>query len=259
MSLAFVNRSVDIFGSFFRSGLSYFTISCIFLLSVFSDSPAQVNKSISADILYNYFNAVYGLDQNLVNGSKYYKSNESVSGNEFFMDAKSSRGKITVNGINYPDVFLKYDLVNQDIILEYDFPAGGKMQIIIDNEKITEFEILGKTFMRYHFPSTGDQFFQTIFAADMVCLIHWTKQRIPTSSSIEYAYQYSEENRKTYLLREDQLYRFTGGKSFLKLFPETKDEIKKYIKRYKLELRNISDNDLVRLLEYCSDSGSNTP
>ncbi|HJX70596.1 MAG TPA: hypothetical protein VJ346_01550 [Bacteroidales bacterium] len=250
---------VSIFvGNYLKTNLSYL-ISGIFLLFILSDSRGQTNKSLAADILYSHFNTLYKLDQNLINGVKYYKSPESVSGSEFFLDEKSSSGNITVNGIKYQNVLLKYDLINQDVILEYDFPLGGKMQIIIDDEKITEFGIFEKTFKKYHFPSAGDRFFQTITAGNIVCLIYWSKMRIPTSSSLQYAYLYSEENRKTYLLMENQLCQFTGQGSFLKLFPGHEDEVRRYIKNHNLEMRNISDENLVRLLEYCDDLVSNVP
>ena len=245
-------------GNYIRYGLIYSTITVIFLFLIIPDSSGQINKSVAADFLYNYFNTLYRLDQNLVNGVKYYKSPEPVSGNEFFLDEKSSPGEITVNGIVYPDVFLKYDLVKQDVILEYDYPPGGKMQIIIDREKITEFIIFGKTFKKLNFPSTGDRFYQIITAGNLVCLIYWTKMLIPTSSSMQYTYIYSEENRKTYLLTENQLCQFTGQKSFLGLFSDHKEEIRKFMKRRGLEIRYITDKDLFRLLEYCDDLNSNS-
>src|SRR4030043_225270 len=101
-------------GNYLRTNLSYL-ISGIFLLFIFSDSRGQVNKSLAADILYSHFNTLYKLDQNLINGVKYYKSHEAVSGSEFFLDEKSSSGNITVNGIKYQNVLLKYDLINQDV------------------------------------------------------------------------------------------------------------------------------------------------
>jgi hypothetical protein len=244
-------------GSYIRFSFSYLIIFAVFLFVYFPDSRGQYGKSLAADILYKNFNTLYGLDQNLINGVKFYKSPEAVSGNEFFLDDKSSSGQITVNGISYPNVFLKYDLVEQNVILEYDYPPGGKMQIIIDKEKISEFEIFERTFKKYRFPSTGEHFFQILTAGDLVCLIYWTKIRVPSTSSMQYAYLYSEENRKTYLLIGNQLFQFAGQRSFLKLFPEHKDEIKKFIKRHQLEIRNISDDDLVWLLEHCYGLSSN--
>ncbi len=243
-------------GSFARFSFLYLIISVVFLFTYFPDSRGQHTKSLAADILYKYFNTLYGLDQNLINGVKFYKSPEAVSGNEFFLNDKPSPGRITVNGIMYPNVFLKYDLVKQDVILEYNYPSGGKMQIIIDKEKITEFEIFNKTFKKYYFPSTGELFFQTLTAGDLVCLIYWQKILVPSTSSLQYVYIYSEEYRKTYLLFENKLCKFAGQRSFLKLFPEYGDEIKKFIKRHQLEIRNISDDDLVRLLEYCNGLSS---
>ena len=219
----------------------------------------QTKSSIGSDFLYNHFHTLYKLDQNLVNGTKYYKPRETVSGNEFFMDKKASRGEIILNGITYSNVFLKYDIVNQDVILEYDFPSGGKMQIIIEDEKISDFEIFERTFRKLNFPLTGKQFFQVINAGNLVCLIHWRKILIPVGSSLQYTYQYSEEKRKTYLLREDQLFQFGGQRSFSKLFPGFKKEIRQYLRRYNLEIRNISDTDLTGLIEYCSSLNTDNP
>ena len=240
-----------------KTSLLFILVSFMAFLFAVSDSYGQAKNPLAADMLYNYFNTLYKLDQNLINGIKYYKPREAISGNEFFLEEKSSRGKITVNGKEYANVFLKYDIVNQDVILEYDYPPGGKLQIVIDDEKVSEFEIFDKTFRKYYFPVTGSQFFQTISAGNQVCLIHWKKILIPNGSSLQYTYKYSEEKKKTYLLRQDQLFQFGGQKSFLKLFPEFRNEIKQYLTRYNLDLRNISDKNLAGLLGFCNDLSSN--
>ncbi len=237
----------------------FILVSVTVLLFFFANAGGQSNISITTDLLYNHFDALYKLDQNLINGIKYYKSRETISGTEFFLDNKASHGKITVNGKVYSDVFLKYDLINQDIILEYKYPPGGELQIIIDDDKVTEFEIFDKTFRKHDFQSTGKRFFQIIDAGDLVCLIHWKKILLPVGSSLQYTYQYSEEKKRTYLLMKDQLYQFGGQKSFLKLFPGFKSEIKQYLNRYNLEIRNISDEKMIRLLEFCNDLCSANP
>lgn len=261
ISLNMENRNLS---GFFNQGqritcLSFILVSVVVLLLSGSDSLGQTKSNISADILYSYFNTLYKLDQDLINGVKYYKPKESVSGTGFFLDDMASRGKITVNGKEYTNVFLKYDIVNQNVILEYDYPPGGKLQIIIDDEKVSDFEIFDKTFKKYDFPSTGSQFFQTISDGHLVCLISWRKILIPVGSSLQYTYQYSEEKKKTYLLRDDQLIQFGGQRSFLKLFPDFKKEIKQYIMRHHMEISTISDNQMAGLLEYCSGLSSSEP
>jgi hypothetical protein len=255
--MKYVIRCCLLIHHYLKTGFLLLLVSGIVILLDEENSLGQAHHSIAADILYNYFNARYKLDQNLINGVKYYKPHEAVSGNEFLLDDKSSRGSITVNGKKYENVFLKYDIFNQNVILEYDYPPGGKLQIIIDNEKITEFEIFEKRFRKYYFPSTGNQFFQILSAGNLVCLVYWIKIKVPAGSSLDYAYQYSEEKKKNYLLVENELHQFGGQKSFLKLFPDLKDEIKKYIKRHDLEIRNISDKDLIGLFKYCHDLASN--
>ncbi len=252
LSLKIINYCGFSINKHIRTCLLFFLASGMILVFTAANSRGQSNSRIAVDILYNYFQSLYKLDQNLINGFKYYKPHEAVSGNEFFLEDKSSRGKITVNGKKYENVFLKFNIVTQDVILEYDYPPGGKLQIIIDDDKVSEFEIFERTFRKYEFPSTGEQFFQTISAGDLVCLIYWNKILVPIGSSLQYAYQFSEEKRKTYLLMEDQLYQFYGQKSFLKLFPDYKKEIKEYLSRYGWEIKNISDANLTRLLEFCN-------
>ena len=228
-------------------------VFCAVCFAGISTVQGQTQKLLAADFLYNRVNKLYRLDQNLVNGVKYYKSLEPVLGNEFFMDEKSLPGKITVNNVTYDHIFLKYDLVNQNVILDYDYPQGGRMQIIIDNDKISKFEILDKTFIKYDFPATGKKFFQTIRTGQITCLVYYKKEMYPTESSLQYVYRYSDEKRKFYLLRDGNLYQFTGQISFMKLFPGKRDEIRKYIRRYNLQLRIISEKDLVKLLEFCNN------
>lgn len=233
--------------------MSLMILICVVYFPGISTVFGQTGRSLEADILYNGLSRLYRLDQNLVNGVKYYRSLEPVLGNEFFMDEKSLPGKITVNNVTYDHVLLKYDLVNQHVILDYDYPQGGRMQIIIDNKKISKFEILDKKFIKYDFPATGKKFFQTIQAGQITCLVYHKKEMYPTESSLQYVYRYSDEKRKFYLLRDGNPYQFTGLNSFLKLFPENRNEIRKYIRRYNLQLRIISEKDLISLLEFCNN------
>ena len=116
----------------------------------------------------------------------------------------------------YQDIYLKYDIYNQDMILQYSPFAGGTDQIYLKNEFIHEFKIDGKLFRKYSFPETGTRFYQVVTSGKTYCLYYWKKElNFSTLSS----YNFSPQKKESYIVKNSILYRFKSKKQFRKLFP----------------------------------------
>jgi hypothetical protein len=200
------------------------------------------------------FNSVYNLDGHLINGRKYYNRYSNAPGHPFFMDDQFIKGKILVNGLQYDNALIKFDIVSHEIVLQFSYLHGGNNQVILNNENVSEFELGGKLFKKFPLPGRGNAFLQVVAEDKIGCLYYWRKQLISQRYSLENPYMYSDQESKSYLLINKQLIEYKGKKSFIKIFPrELHQDIKRYFKTNNIRLNSASDNTMKQLIGFCSE------
>ena len=203
---------------------------------------------------YRFYDRLYGLDQNLINGIRYKPDFPGSEGHPFLDDLRISTGVLTINHHRYEDVRLGYNIYSQSVILEYLNFAGAPEQIVLHNDFLSEFELKQKKFKKLSFEKTGTSFFQVIEGGDLRCLYQWSKIIYRSTTSVNNFYVFSEPRRKSYLWKDGQLYGFNSKKSFIKIF-ETKyqKQIKQFFKMRQIQLKLISDHQMQELLRYCDE------
>ena len=233
------------------SGAKLFVFTFTLLSFLFKVYAQTINSEV-IDQFDTYFKKTIGLDQNLINGYQFIVQNPNSEGHPYFNEDKFFQGRIIVNNIEYTDVFLKYDIYSQRIILKYKYSFGGENQIILHNETISEFEIDEKLFRRIYYPETGIQFFQIVADNDLLYLLQWKKQL--DYSPLDSYYKYSDHKKKSYLVINNRLLRFYGNWSFIKLFPKSQQTlIKQYIKKNKIKLNKATDRTIANLIRFCGE------
>jgi hypothetical protein len=175
----------------------------------------------------------YGPDQHLVNGIEYINLHIRTTGHKFLDEDEFYKGRVVIDGKDYKDVFLKYDIFNQQVLLLIDHHLGGNKQLILNNLRIDEFEINGRIFHKYTFPNSGTLFYQVIGNKKMACLYHFKKQEIPRAID-----QYS-------------------NRSFIRIFPDRQSEIKSFIRLHKFQVKKLNDAQMQQLIIYCNSLTQN--
>ena len=151
----------------------YHTILIFFLITCFSDS-LFAQKPGNTDAVFNewkkFFDQSYGPDFELVNGVKYVYTFFNPSDHPFLGEDRFYTGSAVINGCQFPDLKIKYDIWIQRIVLNHTFYSDEKEQIVLNNEFIDAFEFDDKLFRKYSFPETGTKFLQVIESSDKVSL-----------------------------------------------------------------------------------------
>ncbi len=194
----------------------------------------------------------YGPDQNLVCGLRYIHSHTSYEGHKFFAEDTFVKGKLFLEKGIYPDVFLKYDLYGQQLILKIIDHGDYYDEIIVTDSRLKGFELEERTFRKLYFPETDSLIFQVIGQGDPVCLYHWEKETILNSLDPAHFFNFSKMKRKSYVVTNSSLQRFKGARSFSKSFPDHKTLVMKYIRKEKIRLSRAEDNEMQGLINYCS-------
>jgi len=197
-----------------------------------------------------YFDLSYGPDYNLINGIKYFYLYSDIEGHPFLGENRFYTGSLVIADREYRDVYLKYDLYNQNMILQYNPFSGGIDQILLKNEDIHEFKIDGKLFRKYSFPETGTRFYQVVTSGKIYCLYYWEK--ILNYSTLS-SYYFTPQKKVSYIVKNGKPYRFKNKRQFRKLFPvQHQKEIKQFIRKNKIRLKNESDDSMRRLFVFCN-------
>lgn len=202
--------------------------------------------------LETFFQEQYGPDQFLVNGVRYYNTHTGCTGHKFFGNNEYTRGKLILENKKYHDVFLKYNLYDQQLILQHLYKRQIYYEIILSNSRIREFELEEKLFRKCYFPCTDTLFFQVLEEGDLACYYHWSKVLIPTKTETYWQGEFSGQKRTSYLLKQSTLYEFKGARSFARVFGEDKSLVLKYIRKRKIRIKKTEDAEMMNLIRECN-------
>lgn len=200
----------------------------------------------------DHFEKAIGPDENLINGIKLLSRYKQIKGHEFLGSNEFVSGSLVLNNKTYADVSIKYDIVNQNIVLRYTTSLQGLNYIVLHSSFITEFELDNKHFEKLYFPKTDTQFFQIVTNNSIKCLYFWNKTLEINPQSVQNYFEYSDQSKKTYLVIDNELKHYSGKISFINLFPKDLHKpIKKYINSHRIEIKNAPDESIIKLIEFC--------
>ena len=95
-------------------------VATIILISIWIQ-PVSGQQVQGADNQFSYTDLVkqsYGYDQNLINGVLYYNRYVRCKGLPYLIGNDFVDGELTIQGKNYQDVKIRYDILSQCVYLE---------------------------------------------------------------------------------------------------------------------------------------------
>ncbi len=224
----------------------------VLLIFVFSELISQN----TLEEVYNQTAKVYGIDDVLVNGSKYRSLHPVASGNPFFTDGTFSEGDISLKGRDFKVVFLKFDIEQQKVILKV-FPDSANFKVIVlNNNYINNFTLQGKYFVNISSllkTNSVSGFYELVYHGSFVFGRSYKKEFVANYSNNYPNGKYSKIKKASFVFREDGKHRIKKNKDLYYLFPQKKDLIKRFIKDNKIKLRKASNHKLNILMQYCDE------
>ncbi|MBW3467142.1 hypothetical protein [Arthrospiribacter ruber] len=115
-----------------KSLFFYFLAFLIYAPSVYSQGDFAYQQPYRENIL---------LDQEIVSGGYYVDPSKNIEGHPYFEYRSFELGQITINGLQYKDVPLLYDIWNDELLT---FQPVYKKKILIRADKIDEFQLANK-------------------------------------------------------------------------------------------------------------------
>lgn len=228
----------------------------VFVLCLCTDIFAQEHAGkIDADLqsVLKQADTLMGVDDELVNGKIYIQKYLLAEGHPFFLTSEWQKGSVTVNGKDHEDLFLKYNIYTDELILRADKMNGGTSVISLNNEFIESFQLESKYFLNaMSFDVRGIQtdFVELLYEGSFVFFVSYTKY-FNNDYNIKTPYgSYGKTNTSYFLLQQGKLYEISSKAALLNYFKSGKKQIKKYMKKHKIKYAKASDEQLHDLMAF---------
>jgi hypothetical protein len=228
----------------FNASKALYIVTLVFLLFL---APARGQQSADGSqpeypVLVDL---AYGQDQELVNGMQYYNHHPRSNGNPYLLEGFVHQGSVSIRGVVYINIWLRYDIYAQQVEVEYRTLNGAGNQVVLVGDRVDEFQIGEYLFQNLSFNGTQEQFYQVIGSERMVCYISWEKKLIPVSGDTRFIEKFTLPKRKYLLDLDGEISKFQNKKDFVKLFPPAmKKEMKKLIRLNNMQFRIVTPEQL---------------
>jgi len=183
-------------------------------------------------------------DQLLYSGVEWHPAMQMAAGNEFFLTSEALSGTVTIDGITFKDVRMKYDIFNDGIIVLWK--TGSP--IIIDSKKVDEFTViyngLPRRFVNLRETYPGIRgFAEIMYQGTSSVLARHIKVVLKNPAGANYA-EFREET-KYYLVLNGICSQVRNRSSFLDLMGEYEIPVRKFIRQKNLYLSNNSPQGFI--------------
>ncbi len=206
-------------------------------------------RSATAKLTEMVFDALRP-DQQLVNGVQYVNRYQRCLGHPYFGDTRLQQGSIILSGRIYEGLKMNYDLVSQDLELEYSGSSGMTNRIIVVNDFVEEFTLGSYQFRKMAVGDSVERYYQVVSAPGFTCYIYWYKKLIPLADNINYLNECTDADRIFWLDREGRIDGFHNRKGYLSVFPDaSRKAIRKMMSRLQFRMNRATPEELVRMLE----------
>ena len=229
-------------------------LSLFFLCLPFA-IKAQPTSGDALKKQYEQYNQMYGLNDLLVNGVLYINLHYNATGYPFMGENTFRRGSVMVKDENFSPVELKYDIVDQQLVLKVINSFGGESHIILRRNFVHQFTLEGGYLFEW---IDNDQlhpsFYQVIGEKGFRWLAKYTKYlEIPQGTQANHR-EYTRAYRKYYFERDGKIFDIRNRRAIKKLFPDKKKELKKYFRAHRKSFSDISNEDFNNLLNILKDA-----
>lgn len=199
---------------------------------------------------------MYGPDPMLINGKVYnYFPGSGVKGHQYLNQKEFQLGSLVIRGTEYKDVLLNYDLLNQEIILQYTDLQGSNRLLIVSKAWLEEINIEGETFSLRKTPDNRQLIAQTLNQGQIQLHVHWTKRLIADINLVSKQYVFESKKQNFFLTTKDTFQEYTSTKDLLQLFSDQDKEIvKQFMKQHKMKPKTNSILQLTELLDFCNQT-----
>jgi len=218
-----------------------------FMLLLFVSCAGTLSSQDTAAVL----DRVYGLDQTLCNGKKYlYAPPPGTRGHQYLLTSFYTPGSVTIKGKCYQDVMLNYDILNQQLLLQYANDVNPFNVIEVSKAWLSGFS-LGRLNFELLIFGKDTCFYQVLGAGQVKILYFWRKILNLDLVIGSYVFNFTPAIKDSYILKDGKLRPFRNKRTLVAIFdPARRQEIKSYIRKHKIKVKKATDETMAELITF---------
>jgi len=234
-----------------------FTFLMMFGLIVFGQAQ---ETSVRVENLYSHTEKIYSTDDLLVNGQVYIPARPRAKGSPYFGENQFSNGMVIIKGRQFDGLLLKYNLVDQRLILRAALESGKYITILLNSNLIDNFTINGRRFInaeRYFNDLETYGFYAHVYSGNFLFLIKYEKEFKAVYDNEKPHGSYTKMHSEYYIYNDGSLENITKKKALLNYFPLHKKEIKSFMRKFKIRYKKAGVVKLNQLMKHCDTISEN--
>jgi hypothetical protein len=180
----------------------------------------------------------------IYNGVQHYPYSPSIDGIAYFQADEWKKGSVIFSDILYEEIFMKYDLVTDQLIVTPNYDGGLFMALY--SPRVKEFTFGGNRFVRLTRESTdgelSDGFYQ-VLSSGKVTAIARTQKYIEEKVDITGISRWFEMKTRYYMLKDGKYKLIRSKNDLTGLLKEHRREVNQALSNLKLKYRkNVQQN-----------------
>lgn len=216
--------------------------------------PSKSDNDFAFDAALKIYEKSILRNSHLFNGVEYVDHYRGVRGHQFYKSIDWEEGSIRYQNQLYDSVEMKYDIVNDLVIIGHFNENGVFSAIELITEKVDAFWFFNEKFIRvkssFNMQGKLDEgFYKVIHEGDNLTLGRYKKNKEAVVNTNDRYDEFDQKNRY-YVIVNGQVHPIGKKKSLINALPDKGKEIKAFIKKYKIKLKDNKEVELDRVMTY---------
>jgi len=182
----------------------------------------------------------------IYNGIQHYPYSPSIEGIAYFQADEWKKGSVVFSDISYEDIFMKYDLVTDQLIVTPNYDGGLFMALF--SPRVKEFSFGGNRFVRLTRESTNgelaDGFYQ-VLSSGKVTAIARTQKIIEEKVDITGISRWFEMKTRYYILKDGKYKPIRNKNDLTNSLKEHRREVNQALSNLKLKFRKNAEQNII--------------
>lgn len=187
----------------------------------------------------------------IYNGVQFYPYLHTIEGIPFFWSPDWQKGTVVYDKVLYRDIFLKYDLVKDQVIITPDNQGG--LFVSLFSPRVSEFTFLDYKFIRMGKPGDGtllpEGFYRILTTGKLSAFAKKTKwifEQVLEQS----IYRRFDEKTRYYVLKDGTYHLVKNANDLFDLLKEHKKEVQQFLSGKKLKFKKAPEQVITAAVEF---------
>ncbi|MDP5168956.1 MAG: hypothetical protein NWR72_01825 [Bacteroidia bacterium] len=198
-------------------------------------------------------NQAFGIDDYLVNGRPYAQQHLGAAGHPYLYQQEWQTGSIFINGHEYEESSIRFDLSTQTLVLRYTNPQNASVPIALSGHLVDSFDIgQSRLINSAHtgHPKDSIGYAEVLYRGKFEVYRELSRQFLASYNALTPKGSFSEVNTR-YLLHSVEDHRwqeFQSLAAMLKAFPDKGKEIRKIARQSGIRLKKADSQSITQIL-----------